>query len=60
MQEGEIMNIEFPEGYTKEELLSNLDSIENIIFEYADFTNKDVTCEYETLKDLIYRIKIAK
>lgn len=54
------MRIEFPENYTKEELLSNLDSIENIIFEYADFTNKDVTCEYETLKDLIYRIKIAK
>lgn len=54
------MRIEFPENYTKEELLSNLDSIENIIFEYADFTNKDVICEHETIRDLIRRIKIAK
>lgn len=54
------MKIEYPEEYTKEELLSNLESIENIIFEYADFTNKDVICEHETIKDLIYRFKIAK
>lgn len=54
------MEIEYPENYTKEELLSNLKSIEDIIFEYADFTNKDVICEHETIRDLIRRVRMAK
>ncbi len=50
------MNLDIEDGY-KQELLGNLNSTLEILYNYAIITNKDTICEYVTIEDLIKRIE---